>query len=139
MITREELAGNWNRLKGRIRETWGQITDDDLQKGQGSVEQLVGTIQEKTGVARREIEQFVTGVVREASSMTDQLAQGAREYAHSAADAIQDGYSAAQKKTEELSRQVAQTVSYRPLESLAIAFGVGIAAGLLLAMNRRSA
>jgi uncharacterized protein YjbJ (UPF0337 family) len=139
MFTKEEIAANWNRIKGRIRETWGQLTDDELQKARGSTEQLIGTIQAKTGVARHEVEKFVDNIVHEASGITEQVAQTAREYASSAADAVYDGYQQAQRRTAELGDQMAQTVSYRPLESLAIAFGVGVLAGILVSMGRRTA
>lgn len=139
MFTKEEMAANWNRIKGRLRETWGQLTDDELQKARGSTEQLIGAIQEKTGVARHEVEKLVDNIVHEASTMTEQVSKTAKEYASSAADAIYDGYQTAQRKTDEFGHQVAETVSYRPLESLAIAFGVGVLAGILVSMGRRSA
>lgn len=41
--------GRLDRVKGRIRETWGDLTDDDFDSAKGNAEQLVGTIKEKTG------------------------------------------------------------------------------------------
>jgi len=139
MFTKEEIAANWNRIKGRLRETWGQLTDDELQRAKGSTEQLIGTIQAKAGVTRREVEELVNNIVHEASTVTEQVAQTAQAYASSAADAVYDGYQSAQRRTEELGHQMAQTVSYRPLESLAIAFGIGVLAGILVSVGRRSA
>ena len=48
------LKGQWTQLKGRVREKWGKLTDDDLNQIQGRGEQLVGKIQERYGVAREE-------------------------------------------------------------------------------------
>jgi uncharacterized protein YjbJ (UPF0337 family) len=48
------LKGQWTQLKGRVREKWGKLTDDDLDQIQGRSEQLVGKIQERYGVARDE-------------------------------------------------------------------------------------
>ena len=43
------IEGNWKQLRGKVREKWGQLTDDDLQIQGGNIDQLVGKIQQKTG------------------------------------------------------------------------------------------
>ena len=53
------LKGKWLQLKGSIREKWGQLTDDDVDQVSGSVERLVGTIQERYGYARQKAEDEV--------------------------------------------------------------------------------
>ena len=50
------LKGKWLQLKGSIREKWGQLTDDDVDKVSGSVERLVGLIQERYGYAKQQAE-----------------------------------------------------------------------------------
>ena len=45
------LKGKWLQLKGSVREKWGQLTDDDVDKVGGNVERLVGLIQERYGYA----------------------------------------------------------------------------------------
>lgn len=56
------VAGKWTQLKGRIREKWGQLTDDDFDVAQGNAEYLSGKLQERYGWAKdraeREIKQF---------------------------------------------------------------------------------
>jgi uncharacterized protein YjbJ (UPF0337 family) len=37
------------RIRGKLKETWGNLTDDDIDKTEGKLDQLVGTIKEKTG------------------------------------------------------------------------------------------
>ena len=44
-----KLDGQWDKLKGRIKESWGVLTDDDLDRAEGKIDRLVGTIKEKTG------------------------------------------------------------------------------------------
>ena len=46
------IEGNWKQLKGQIREKWGNLTDDDLEKIAGRREQLEGKIQERYGMGR---------------------------------------------------------------------------------------
>lgn len=56
------VAGKWTQLKGRIREKWGELTDDDFDVAQGNAEYLSGKLQERYGWAQdraeREIKQF---------------------------------------------------------------------------------
>jgi len=53
-VNEDILRGQWTQLKGKVREKWGKLTDDDLDQIQGRSEQLVGKIQERYGVARDE-------------------------------------------------------------------------------------
>ena len=58
-MNQDTLRGQWNQLKGSIREQWGKLTDDDLDRIQGQSEQLVGRIQERYGIARDEAQREV--------------------------------------------------------------------------------
>lgn len=51
----QQAKGSWNQLKGRIKESWGVLSDDDLDRYEGKLEQLAGKIQEKTGESREKI------------------------------------------------------------------------------------
>jgi uncharacterized protein YjbJ (UPF0337 family) len=53
------LKGKWHQLKGSVREKWGELTDDDVDKVGGSVERLIGTIQERYGYQKQEAEKEV--------------------------------------------------------------------------------
>ena len=53
-MNRDTLEGKWTELKGRAREQWGKLTDDDLDQVRGKAEQLAGRIQERYGVAKDE-------------------------------------------------------------------------------------
>jgi uncharacterized protein YjbJ (UPF0337 family) len=44
-----QREGFMQRMKGKVKSTWGDITDDDYDKFGGSVDQLVGWIKQKTG------------------------------------------------------------------------------------------
>ena len=58
------LKGKWTQLKGRVREQWGKLTDDDVNTVQGRTQQLVGKIQERYGLARDEAERQVDAWIR---------------------------------------------------------------------------
>jgi uncharacterized protein YjbJ (UPF0337 family) len=55
----DQFKGNWKQLKGKVRERWGQLTDDDLDVIEGRLDQLVGRVQEKYGMARDAAEREV--------------------------------------------------------------------------------
>ena len=46
------LRGKWAQLKGRFKEQWGRLTDDEIDELDGQKDQLVGKIQERYGLAR---------------------------------------------------------------------------------------
>ena len=58
-MNQQTLEGKWNQLKGTVREQWGKLTDDDIDKAKGNYEQLVGVIQERYGYARDRAEREV--------------------------------------------------------------------------------
>lgn len=49
------VGGNWKQIKGRVKEKWGKLTDDDLNVINGRREQLEGKIQERYGLAKDQI------------------------------------------------------------------------------------
>jgi uncharacterized protein YjbJ (UPF0337 family) len=51
-----ETEGKIDRVRGRIRETWGEVTDDDFDKAQGRTENLIGRIKEKTSETFEDIQ-----------------------------------------------------------------------------------
>lgn len=54
--TGQKWQGRWEQLKGRAKQAWGDLTDDDFTKAEGNYDELIGIINEKTGEAREEIE-----------------------------------------------------------------------------------
>ena len=53
------IEGNWKQFKGKVKEQWGQLTDDDLDRIDGKREELEGRIQERYGIARDQVRQDV--------------------------------------------------------------------------------
>ena len=50
-----ELKGAWNELKGKVKQAYGDLTDDDLKHVEGKDDELYGRIQQKTGKTRDEV------------------------------------------------------------------------------------
>ncbi len=51
-----EIKGDWNIAKGKLKQKWGNLTDDDLKYEQGKEEELIGRIQKRTSQSREAIE-----------------------------------------------------------------------------------
>jgi uncharacterized protein YjbJ (UPF0337 family) len=55
-VNEERLKGDWTRLKGKAREKWGVLTDDELDVIEGRREQLAGLLQKRYGLLKEEVE-----------------------------------------------------------------------------------
>ena len=56
-MNKDIVAGNWKQMRGHIKEWWGQLTNDDLDKINGQYDKLVGLIQQKYGYTKAQAEQ----------------------------------------------------------------------------------
>jgi len=135
MVNEQVLSGKWNEISGKIREKWGQLTDDDMQTFHGNATQLIGLIQRKTGEARAEVEKFLETVV---PSSYQRVAEQVREYAGTAYDSARDGVDKAANYAKDSYGQAERMVKSRPGTSVATAFGAGIVAGVVVALMLRS-
>jgi uncharacterized protein YjbJ (UPF0337 family) len=55
----DQIEGKWKQQVGKVKEKWGKLTDDDLQRIGGKRDQLVGKIQERYGIAKEDAERQV--------------------------------------------------------------------------------
>jgi uncharacterized protein YjbJ (UPF0337 family) len=56
----DRIEGNWKTFKGKVKEQWGKLTDDDLDRAAGKRDQLAGRIQERYGIAKDEADRQLT-------------------------------------------------------------------------------
>ncbi|MFC5499578.1 CsbD family protein [Caenimonas terrae] len=59
-MNHDKIEGNWKQLKGKLKEQWGKLTDDDLDVIAGKREQLLGRIQERHGIVKAEADRQVS-------------------------------------------------------------------------------
>jgi uncharacterized protein YjbJ (UPF0337 family) len=50
-----EIKGKWNQIKGKVKQAYGDLTDDDLTYEEGKDDELLGRLQKKTGKSRDEV------------------------------------------------------------------------------------
>ena len=59
----EQIEGDWKQMKGRVKQRWAKLTNDDLDAIDGKREELIGKIQKLEGIAReraeREVDEFM--------------------------------------------------------------------------------
>jgi len=68
----DQIKGNWKQMSGKVRERWGKLTDDDLERAKGSQEQMIGALQERYGYtkeqAQREVDDFSRSLSKPSAS-----------------------------------------------------------------------
>lgn len=54
--------GRWNQIKGKVKQAYGKLTDDDLKFEEGKEDEFLGRLQEKTGKKKEEIENWLNSL-----------------------------------------------------------------------------
>jgi len=55
-MNKDTMQGNFTQLKGKIKQQWGKLTDDEIDQMEGHADILAGKLQERYGLAREEAE-----------------------------------------------------------------------------------
>jgi uncharacterized protein YjbJ (UPF0337 family) len=127
MATKEEAQGTWNQLAGAVKNKYSQITGDDLAGVNGNIQQLAGVIQRKTGKAREEIDEFLKSVSESTATTVGRISEAATDFA-----TVREGYDYAKEASRDGLKAATETVQHRPAESLLLAMGIGVVAGLVI-------
>lgn len=59
-MNKDQFQGKWQQLKGKVKEKWGKLTDDDIAEINGKREQLLGKLQARYGYAKEKAEEALT-------------------------------------------------------------------------------
>lgn len=137
MVNSQSLQGNWNELRGQVKKVWGQLTDSDLDQFKGNVQELVGTIQKKTGQAKETIERELNDIANRGASTAGRATEAVQHAASQAGERIHEGYDYAATKVQDGYAQAEDLVKQRPAESIAVAFSSGLIAGVILGLVLR--
>ena len=57
-----QMKGSWNEIKGKLKQSYGSLTDDDLVFTEGKDDELVGRLQKKLGKSKEEVRQMIEGL-----------------------------------------------------------------------------
>jgi len=153
-MTNSQLENTWGAMKGKLKQRYGQLTDDDLTFAEGKGEELLSRLQGKLGISREELDStldnlapVVSGKLKEvkakATGISDQIrattghvvgdlkqrAAAMGEDARVQGAAVYDG---ARQRALGLWNGGEEYVRKNPLESVLIAVGAGFVAGITL-------
>jgi uncharacterized protein YjbJ (UPF0337 family) len=127
MITQEQVYGSWNELTGKIKERWGEVTDSELSQAEGNFEQLIGLIQWKTGETRADIERWL-----------ERLSEHSSDKMRRAAEAVQGAADDVKQRVRDSYATTRHVIRRHPAQSVALAFGAGVAIGIVVGLLPRS-
>jgi uncharacterized protein YjbJ (UPF0337 family) len=65
-INKDIFEGKWKEMRGQVKEWWGKLTDDDLERVGGKADQLIGLLQQKYGYTREHAEEEINRRLEEA-------------------------------------------------------------------------
>lgn len=159
-MTTFAFDGSWNQIKGKLRQRYGQLTDDDLNFAEGKGEELLGRLQSKLGLGADQLEDVLNhlkGELAEANDtaktkaekfkgMAGQAASDLRAKAedvvddlkYAAADRVEQfkdeagqAYDQARQKARTLQEDSEEYVRQQPRQALFTALAVGFVVGLL--------
>jgi uncharacterized protein YjbJ (UPF0337 family) len=138
MTDQQTLERDWDAIKAKLRERWGQLTDSDLPQICGDVDHLVGIIQRRTGEGREAIENYLQELPGSAASAIGAAAETVRDYTQHAAETVQQTAKQAAGRVRAGYNEAERFVRDRPAESLLVCFGVGLITGVVVALSLRS-
>ncbi len=61
-MTNLQFKGSWNEVKGKVKQKYGQLTDDDLAFAEGKDDELLGRLQKKLGKSKEELQREIESV-----------------------------------------------------------------------------
>lgn len=58
-MNKDIIKGNWKEIKGKLKQEWGKLTDDEIARMEGNYEELEGTLQKHYGLRKDEAEKSI--------------------------------------------------------------------------------
>lgn len=138
MTDQQILENDWNAIKAKLRQRWGQLTDSDFPQIRGDLGHLVGIIQRKTGEGREAIETYLQGMSGGAAAAMGTAAETVRDYAQHASQTVQDSANQAADGVRAGYKEAERFVRDRPGKSLLLCFAAGLIAGVVISLSLRS-
>jgi uncharacterized protein YjbJ (UPF0337 family) len=130
-----QVEGNWKQMKGRVKERWGKLTDDDLTVIAGRRDQLEGLLQERYGyareLARKEIEDWSRSMESNLAEQIESLRSGIRTLSSTVERIAHEQFPQARSRATNALNDAEQAIKRNPLVVVAIALGLGLLIGVL--------
>jgi uncharacterized protein YjbJ (UPF0337 family) len=72
-MNQDIFEGKWKEMRGQIKEWWGELTDDDLEKAGGKADQIVGLLQQKYGYTREAAEEEFNRRIKDVNEAVEKV------------------------------------------------------------------
>ena len=72
-MNKDIFEGKWKEIRGQIKEWWGELTDDDLERVGGKADQFIGLLQQKYGYTRERAEEEFNRRIKEVKEAIDKV------------------------------------------------------------------
>lgn len=132
----------YQEVKRRVYDRWGiepgVSHPSSGEATESSFEQLVAAIEEKSGISREQIEAYVASIRAEVVAKVQAARAGIEPTLHDLDEKAREVAGQAAEQAKATYGQAESKVREKPMTALAVAFGVGIAAGLFLGAGRRA-
>lgn len=138
MVSREQLMGNWNGVVRSIKEKFGDFNKEELARVEGNFDQLVSLVQKKSGQTKEQVSEWISEACETAGTTYNQVANRTAQYVDAAGEVIRENYDRVATEARKGVDYTSHSVSRRPLESMAIAIGAGLIAGVVLGVSMAS-
>ena len=86
-----KLKGNWDEIKGKLKQQYAQLTDEDLTYAEGKGDELLGKLQEKLGKGKAEVTKIINDLTGKGGSLADKAKDAVSEGVDKAKSAVNDG------------------------------------------------
>ena len=135
--------GSWNRIKGKLKQAYAQLTDDDLVFIEGKAEELLGRIQAKLGLTEAAViallnemkesaATFAEGMHDKVSDATARVGEFVGDAKAIVTEAAGDACDHARESARTLKGKAENFVTAQPLKAMLSALAVGFVAGILI-------
>jgi uncharacterized protein YjbJ (UPF0337 family) len=145
-----EFDAAWDQIKGKLRQKYAQLTDDDLAFAEGKGEEILGRLESRLGMAREDLNDMLNELKSEAAPMRfkfekakaraqsvagevkERVVHAAEDLKSAATVQAERAYSRARHEVRTWTDDGAEFVRQRPREALLGAFAAGFVVGLLI-------
>ncbi len=132
----DRVEGDWKQMKGKVKERWGRLTDDDLTAISGQRDQLEGKIQERYGYAksqaRREIEDWYRSTESHLADEIETIRTEIQNLTSTVGRIANKQIGRAQVRATEAAREAEAVITRNPLAAIAIAVGIRFMFGVFM-------
>ena len=139
-MDRDRLEGNWKQMRGKVKERWGELTDDDLTAINGRRDQLEGKIQERYGYAKnkaqREIEDWYRSTEPHLADDIETIRTEIQNLTSTVGRIANKQIGRAQVSAAEAAHEAEAAITRNPLTAVAIAAGLGFLLGVFTRFRR---